>query len=602
MRLYTGQDGIFVAFRRLAAPSIVLGVLAPSCALAQPVIPIDPRALPPQLGQLRESLDRQDIRLAPLVAECPSDRRAEALSRDSTPIEMDCNLSLDQDDVVTREIRFSGAAASGLTLDCNNALISAVANGGRGDRDMIRLTPRLIPDGSGGQVWSRPQSITIKNCRIEGSVRIYGAYASPNVTRPDDAGVDAVRRSSRLDENHTARLQDLAPRGIVLKNVSIDARGRTNLYIGAGVTHSALLGSSLRGSAASVAIYLEAESAENIIADNDIGVTSDDDREQIAIDGSAGNLIVGNRIRTSGRRGGGIYLYRNCGEAGTVRHLPPERNVIVHNDFLRGRSPSVIGGAVAIFIGSRQGGRSYCRLDDAWPFGSGLDDRDFARRNVIARNWYSPPDRHHRYDPFLAINDTQNLAFENASRQGSPPSSSAGCYLPEAFPTPWLEHGQSTTLTDRGGGPRCDGRRYACDSATITSSPVPCDLGARIEVREFACLVTGNNDGCSIVGSCQADEELLSLRAACNLEHGVVDRGALSGESWGTVVPLRVSDHPPSGRCAAGGVEVSDQIGLDRSLAQGPMSPGARVTFSCREYDRNGGDCQVVGQLACRRR
>ncbi len=119
------------------------------------------------------------------------------------------------------------------------------------------------------------------------------------------------------------------------------------------------------------AIYLDAESAGNTIRNNRFATKCY--REVICVDGSAKNRIEGNHFERIDH--GGIYLYRNCGEGGTVRHQTPRENVIRDNDFALG----TLGfGNHAIWLGSRNGRRSYCHLDDGYPFGSSLDNRDFA--------------------------------------------------------------------------------------------------------------------------------------------------------------------------------------------------------------------------------
>ena len=77
-----------------------------------------------------------------------------------------------------------------------------------------------------------------------------------------------------------------------------------------------------------------------------------------------------------------MFLYRNCGEDGVIRHQTPSYNQIADNLFtgagwLRPR---------AVGIGSRAGGRRYCGDDRGWPFGSSADDGDGATDNLTARN------------------------------------------------------------------------------------------------------------------------------------------------------------------------------------------------------------------------
>ena len=76
------------------------------------------------------------------------------------------------------------------------------------------------------------------------------------------------------------------------------------------------------------------------------------------------------------------------GEGGTVRHQTPRANLIKDNSVAVG----TLGfGDYAIWLGSRIGRRPYCHLDDGYPFGSSLDDRDFANDNLVSGNTFDPP-------------------------------------------------------------------------------------------------------------------------------------------------------------------------------------------------------------------
>jgi len=106
----------------------------------------------------------------------------------------------------------------------------------------------------------------------------------------------------------------------------------------------------------------------------------------VAVDGSATNTIVGNRFLRVDH--GGIYLYRNCGEGGTVRHQTPRGNVI-ENNFFNMRDLS--SGSYGVWLGSRKGRRSYCEDDIGYTFGSSIDNRDFADHNTVRGNVFQPP-------------------------------------------------------------------------------------------------------------------------------------------------------------------------------------------------------------------
>jgi parallel beta-helix repeat protein len=256
---------------------------------------------------------------------------------------------------------------SNITIDCEGGLY----NYGRVTE--LRLTTSRF---------SIPENVTIKNCTINGAIRIAGLGLN--------SSSEGVRISS-YQEGHTQRVQAAAPRQILLDNLTINSTARIPLYVSPGTTGVTLSNSRLLGTSNSVAIYLEAETARNTIINNLINVRTGQSREVIALDGSAENLIHNNTIKRA--RYGGIYFYRNCGEAGTVRHQPPERNVVSSNSFdISQLSPSSYG----IWLGSRNGNRDYCDTDKGYSFGSSIDDRDFANNNVIENNTFSSPHRNIR--------------------------------------------------------------------------------------------------------------------------------------------------------------------------------------------------------------
>ncbi|MDO5059578.1 MAG: hypothetical protein Q4D82_06495 [Neisseria sp.] len=280
----------------------------------------------------------------------------------NSSVEVRCSGVLPADSKVSKRLYFTGKQASGLNFDCNGSTI-APANADSSDAVLIRS------HRENGR-WLRPENLRLQNCRVEGSVRIQGMAAN---------GEGAALRESSQQSDHTERAQQAAPSNIRLERFQINGHGRIPLYLAPGVTRISLTDSRVAGRSNSVAVYLDAESAHNLFERNTIeSVTG---RELIAIDGSAHNLFRANRFSSLNK--GGIYLYRNCGEGGTVRHQTPSENRISGNTFFyrryKGRLPSV-------WLGARNGNRNYCRADAGLPFGSSADDRDFADNNVIEHN------------------------------------------------------------------------------------------------------------------------------------------------------------------------------------------------------------------------
>ena len=238
-----------------------------------------------------------------------------------------------------------------------------------------RLTELVIRSDQEGSRWDRPADITIRNCRIRGSIRIMGLGRNGEAPKV---------RASSIRDGHTARAQAAAPTRILISGVEIEADHRIPLYLAPGVTRVTFENSRLSGWSSSVGLYLDAESAGNIIRNNVFAVRAG--REVIAIDGSAGNCLEGNRFDFLSH--GGIYLYRNSGEGGTVRHQTPHGNIIANNRF---DTRSLDWRSHGIWLGSRNGKGVYRHDDDGYPFGSSLDNRDFADGNMLEKNVFTPP-------------------------------------------------------------------------------------------------------------------------------------------------------------------------------------------------------------------
>lgn len=298
----------------------------------------------------------------PAARPCDAQDIAALTAEADTPYLLACRATLTPDQTIVRPVRIIGAEASGAQLDCGGGTVGRPEGPVAASAPTIAIWSRRID----AALWSRPTDVRIRNCRINGAVRVWGMGA--------DGRYDDLRASSRT-KDHTARLQATAPSHVTLENVTIRAAGTIPLYVGPGVTRLSLLGSTLEGDSVSTAIYLDAESADNRIEDNLLRTRTQ--REMIAIDGSARNRIIGNRFELAGRPG--VFLYRNCGERGVIRHQTPSYNTITDNLFsgaARLRPRLVVQNA-------RQGRRSYCADDKGYPWGSSADDRDGASHNVV---------------------------------------------------------------------------------------------------------------------------------------------------------------------------------------------------------------------------
>lgn len=321
----------------------------------------------PEFGVLALGIVLFGLTAKPAVArDCTADEIA-TLTRpgDATapPMHLTCFATLPAGSAVQRRLVFEGAGASGAGLDCQGGAI-----GIPGQPSTTQTPTVAVWSRRDGDVWSAPRDVRIVDCVIHGNLRIWGLGLND---------MDGLRASSRTPE-HTARLQAAAPRGVRLAGVTLVSTGSIPLYVGPGVTGLHMSGGRFRGRSVSTAVYLDAESGDAVIEGVDFDIATG--REQIAVDGSAGNRILNNRFRLGGR--GGVFLYRNCGEDSVIRHQSPQANLIAQNRFegaawFRPR---------AVVVGSREGRRRYCGDDVGWPFGSSLDDGDHATGNQIRDN------------------------------------------------------------------------------------------------------------------------------------------------------------------------------------------------------------------------
>ncbi|WP_298967004.1 right-handed parallel beta-helix repeat-containing protein [uncultured Methylobacterium sp.] len=304
----------------------------------------------------------------PVAAPCGAEMRARLLAPGDEAVALTCSLRLKPGDRVRKRLVLEGSAASGVTLDCDGAAIGRPDAPVRLDAHTIAIRSR--PPSRPGEPWDRPSDIRIRDCAIHGHVRIWGMGVN---------GQGPLLRASSTGPGHTERAQAAAPTRVTITGTTITAAGPIPLYLGPGVTGVSLTQSRLAGRSDATALYLDAESADNRIADNDIETSTA--REAVAVDGSARNRITGNRFVLNGQ--GGVRLYRNCGEGGTVRHQTPSDNVVTGNVF---RGGGGLFGAAPIVVNSRGGWGLNCWQDAGYPFGSSLDNDDGGTGNVVEPN------------------------------------------------------------------------------------------------------------------------------------------------------------------------------------------------------------------------
>lgn len=522
----------------------------------------------------------------------------EPATPDAPEVRLACSLALKGDQTITKRIVFRGKEASGATLDCGGSTIIPTFYEYTYEIPAVTIQSYSGTTSDGSP--DTPTGVTIRNCVIHGRV-VVSSRKIP----------DSDKRAG-----HTSRMQAQAPRNITLDRLTIIGRGSDLVYLQSGVTGSTLSNSELRGRAG-MAIYLDAESANNTIRGNYIH-PEEPGRELISVDGSADNRIVGNRFSSLNK--GGIHLYRNCGELGIIRHQSPVRNKIINNHFyyLHHNDDDY----PAIWVGSRNHGRTakgkigYCKDDAGYPYGSSKSDFDFAEHNVIAENRISRIDGW-GYDEFFKIDDGPTYVIRNVRVSNDEIAlldknsmRRSGCFqwgLP-------IEG-----LRDRGVFVR-DGQYLRSQNKNTksldslktgdTTERLLCNDGewrdgglAEVARVPAKASKSDDNGGAHGVARCPDGRRIVSFRASCNLELEQVP--GLSMVPWNHIQVRRKSDRVEDGKC-----EVSYRWTADEnrsvSIKEGSATLDellsahvAEAILHCRDHDENGGDCYIRAEAIC---
>jgi hypothetical protein len=109
-------------------------------------------------------------------------------------------------------------------------------------------------------------------------------------------------------------------------------------------------------------------------------------------------------------------------------------------------------------------------------------------------------------------------------------------------------------------------------------------------VVPFSCARGGSNEGCRVEASCPSRTTAHTIRLTCNLE----TERLLPLPPQGMLRVGRQSDHISSGIC-----RLDPNVSRVRFGSQRVRAGGTTMIASCREHDRNGGDCSVNGELRC---
>ena len=306
-------------------------------------------------------------------------------------------------DCTLRRIQFV-IAASGVTLDCNHAVLHGLLGRdaplpyGRPypEADAPRDAALLIATREGDESL---HDITIRNC----SIRNYRDGA--DVMLQLDAGTRQSLRQTMDPAPIEDRLRLQAPRNITFENVTIDFAHKSGLFINRYVTRVAFRDGAVTNSG-NAAIYLNSGATGNeisgsLFAANGYYDYSDSERERnpkspatvreaIAVDSSARNVIRGNRFR--GNAAGAVFLYKNCWEHWQQpdqlpRNMHSSDNLIEANRF--------VDEPVGVWIASRRS-RDLAGFDCGDPpiheqwnwFRNRRYYRDYAERTMVRSNLF----------------------------------------------------------------------------------------------------------------------------------------------------------------------------------------------------------------------
>ncbi len=297
---------------------------------------------------------------------CTAQKLQEVLQPATTEqpsVYIDCSMTLPKNAKITKQLIFAGGRVANIVFDGNGAEVSATYA-----KPSVLITSKQDQD-----TWQVPHHITIKNAQITGSLRIHGMAEN---------GQGKLLKQSSHQAGHTERAQQAAPHHIILDNIALIGGQHNMMYLAPGVHHVTLKNSQFIGQTAGLALYLDAESSHNTIENNAFKVQTKS-RELIAVDGSAHNIIRNNRFIDPHH--GAIYLYRNCGEGGTVRHQTSHHNQIIQNQFELSMSSKL----PLIWLASRNGDRNYCDADSGYGFGSSTNDKDLAQYNTVSHNSFN---------------------------------------------------------------------------------------------------------------------------------------------------------------------------------------------------------------------
>jgi len=209
------------------------------------------------------------------------------------------------------------------------------------DCDGAQISPGN-PNHNGFSISGSIQDVLVKNCYVKGGKGI--AIRPPE--RKAGESNDAYRKRS--------------PARVVFSNMHVTRSSNVGAYI-----HHHVVGATVRDSVIEdnnrPGMYLGAESARNFVRNNLIrnnGFRTEAggksvgwyQREGLAVDASAGNLIEGNQFQDNAF--GGVLLYKNCWEHRATNPKSLQRIQHSHSNIIRNNRFS--GRGIGVWVAARQ--------------------------------------------------------------------------------------------------------------------------------------------------------------------------------------------------------------------------------------------------------
>ena len=290
-----------------------------------------------------------------------------------TPLPAQDSLHCELPEQVDKNITLNPQCTYHQTLSINTPNISIDCNGATLDGQQ-NLKNGLLINSQGKPL----KNITITNCRIK-NFKSQGILIT--------SGIPDYKKTTDHQINY-----DNSPSNITIENSQIVDTGGVGVFLNSYVTNATIKNSEILRSKG-VGIYLEQSSRNNKILNNTIKDNGEPNgpkagqREGLAIDSSAQNLIEGNKFISN--VAGGIFLYKNCGEQfskgkSVIRWQHSNDNIIRNNSFTDEKT--------GIWVASRQSAnlqKSDCGdkpLDSEGKYYQDYADHNTIENNVFCRN------------------------------------------------------------------------------------------------------------------------------------------------------------------------------------------------------------------------